>query len=307
MINRILIRARIIQVVYAWYQCSDKEIRTAEKNLLLGFQKSYDLYFYMLLLMIEVTRLYEARVETKRNKYLPTEEDKNPDLQLLENKFIRQLRENEAMQKFLNERPLSWQEHMPFVRNILNKILESDIYAEYISTPQPTYEQDREFWRKIFKTFIAGNSSLEEILEDESIFWNDDIDIIQSFVLKTIKRFEEKTGTAQALLPMFKDEADKKFAIDLLYNALDNEKKYREIILRHAENWEQDRIALIDLVIMQVAIAELTAFIEIPTSVTLNEYIDIAKIYSTPKSGTFINGILDAVVQELKKENKLII
>lgn len=159
----------------------------------------------------------------------------------------------------------------------------------------------------IFKTFIAGNSSLEEILEDESIFWNDDIDIIQSFVLKTIKRFEEKTGTAQALLPMFKDEADKKFAIDLLYNALDNEKKYREIILRHAENWEQDRIALIDLVIMQVAIAELTAFIEIPTSVTLNEYIDIAKIYSTPKSGTFINGILDAIVQELKKENKLII
>lgn len=305
MINRILIRIRIIQIVYAWYQGSNKEVRTAEKNLLFGFQKSYDLYHYLLLLMIEITRLYETRVEAKRNKYLPTESDKNPDLHLLENKFMLQLRSNKHLEAFLAERPFSWEQNKVFIKNTLDQILESDIYTDYAAIEQPTYEEDREFWRKVFKNFIIGNEELDAILEDESIYWNDDIEIIQSFVLKTIKRFAEKNEETQSLLPMFKDESDKKFAVNLLYETLNNEKKIREMIFHYTQNWDMERIAFMDLVIMQVSIAELITFNDIPKSVTLNEYIDIAKIYSTPKSGTFINGILDAVAKEIKKENKI--
>lgn len=305
MINRILIRIRIIQIVYAWYQSSDKEVRKAEKNLLSGFQKSFDLYHYLLLLIIEITRLYEMRVETKRNKYLPTEEDRNPNLHLVENRFLKQLRTNKSLLKFLSERPFSWQNNSVFIKKTLDALIESEAYTDYCTIENPTYDEDREFWRKIFKDFIIGNEEFETILEDESIYWNDDIEIIESFVLKTIKRFSEKHGENQMLLPMFKDEIDKKYAVDLLYETLNNEKKYREIIFRHTKNWDMERLAFMDLVIMQVAIAELNTCSDIPTNVTLNEYIDIAKVYSTAKSGTFINGILDAVVRELKKEKKI--
>ena len=302
MINRILIRIRVIQIVYAWYQNRNKDLGQLEKELLLGLQKSYDLYFYFLLLMIELTDLYEKRVETKMNKFLPTQEDLNPNMQLVNNQFISQLRNNQMLVKYLTERPMSWGSNITFLRNMLNSILKSDAYKEYIQIEKPTYKDDKDFWKKTFKTFIRRNEELDDILEDESIFWNDDIEIVQSFVHKTINRFNKSEGENQALLPMFNDDEDKEFAIKLLHETILNEQKFREQITHHAENWDFERIAFMDVIIMQVAMAELHSFPSIPISVTLNEYIDIAKSYSTPKSSTFINGILDAVVVELKKD-----
>lgn len=303
MINRNLIRIRIVQIVYSWYQNTNKDLRSAEKELLFGLQKSYDLYYYLLLLMVELTKTYEIRIEAKRNKFLPSEEDLNPNVKLIENRFIRQLSQNGQFKKYLDERPMSWKEHDAFVKNLLDEILVSDVYADYSTRTKTEYADDREFWRKTFKQFIYNNAKLDEILEDESIFWNDDVEIVQTFVLKTIKQFSDVSGTDQRLLPMFKDNEDRQFALKLLHDTILNEKKYREFIEKHTEKWDFDRIAFMDMIIMQIALAEIHTFDTIPTSVSLNEYIEIAKSYSTPKSGTFVNGILDAIVAELRKNS----
>lgn len=303
MINRNLIRTRIVQIVYSWYQNTNKDLRTAEKELLFGLQKSYDLYYYLLLLMVELTKAYNARVEAKRNKYLPTDEDLNPNVRLIENKFIRQLSQNHQFNKYLSERPMSWSEHDVFVKNLLDEILDSDTYAEYSNESKTNYNSDREFWRKTFKQFIYNNEKLDEILEDESIFWNDDIEIVQTFVMKSIRQFSEQAGENQQLLPMFKDDEDRRFALKLLHDTILNQQKYRQLIEHHTEKWDFDRIAFMDMIIMQIALAEIHTFETIPTSVSLNEYIELAKSYSTPKSGTFINGILDAIVADLRKKN----
>lgn len=303
MINRNLIRIRVVQIVYSWYQNKNNDLRKAEKELMFGMQKSYDLYYYMLTLMLELTKIYEARVESRKNKFLPTDDDLNPNTNLIDNKFINQLSDNRQLQLYINERPLSWVDHESFVKTLLDKILESEAYKSYSLISSPSYEQDREFWRKTFKDFIYLNEELDDILEDESIYWNDDVEIVQSFVLKTIKRFSEVNESNQPLLPMFKDEEDKRYALKLLDETIINEKKFRELIEKHTEKWDFERIAIMDLIIMQIALAEISTFDSIPTNVSMNEYIEIGKSYSTPKSSIFINGILDAIVHELKKEN----
>lgn len=303
MINRNLIRIRVVQIVYSWYQNKNNDLRKAEKELMFGMQKSYDLYYYMLTLMLELTKIYEARVESRKNKFLPTDDDLNPNTNLIDNKFINQLSDNRQLQLYINERPLSWVDHESFVKTLLDKILESEAYKSYSLINSPSYEQDREFWRKTFKDFIYLNEELDDILEDESIYWNDDVEIVQSFVLKTIKRFSEVNESNQPLLPMFKDEEDKRYALKLLDETIINEKKFRELIEKHTEKWDFERIAMMDLIIMQIALAEISTFDSIPTNVSMNEYIEIGKSYSTPKSSIFINGILDAIVHELKKEN----
>ncbi|MBZ4651966.1 MAG: transcription antitermination factor NusB [Proteiniphilum sp.] len=305
MINRNLIRIRIVQIVYSWYQNTNKDLRSAEKELLFGLQKSYDLYFYLLSLMVELTKAYESRVEAKKNRHLPSWEDLNPNTHLIKNRFIQQLIRNRQMRHYLAERPMIWDADTSFLKNLLDTILDSDIYKSYSEIPSPSYEEDREFWRKCFKQFIYLNEELDEILEDECIYWNDDVEIVQSFVLKTIKKFSEEMGEEQPLLPMFKDEEDREFALKLLHNTILNEKTYRALIEKHTEKWDFERIAFMDLIIMQVALSEIFTFDSIPTSVSLNEYIEIAKSYSTPKSSTFINGILDAIVQEIKQENRI--
>ena len=306
MINRNLIRIRVIQVVYSWYQNTTKDLQSAEKELMNGMQKSYDLYYYMLLLMVQITKTYEDRVEAKRSRLMPSPEDLNPNMRLIDNKFIRQLRTNVQFNKYLAERPMLWDNNNPFVKNLLDAILASDVYKEYSENDAPTYEADKEFWRKTFKQFIYLNEELDALLEDECIYWNDDVEIVQGFVMKTIKRFSREAGTGQELLPMFKDDEDRQYAIKLLHDTLLNEKEYRMWIEQNVDKWDFDRISFMDLVIMQTALAEIVTFKSIPISVSLNEYIEIAKSYSTPKSGLFINGILDAIVAKLKAENRII-
>lgn len=305
MINRILIRIKVLQIVYSFYQNEKVDVKSAEKELLFSLQKSYDLYHYLLLLIVDLTNLYERILDNRKHKLVPTEADMNPNTRLIDNRFARQLEGNYALKRYISERKLSWENDGEFVRRLLDQLLTSDTYAEYLENPDDSYETDREFWRLFFKKHVCGNEMVEEHLEDKSIFWNDDVEIIETFTLKTIKRFEESTGKEQELLPMFKDMEDREFAIRLLRETLLNRVEYRERINNHLKNWESERIANMDLLIMQVALAEILNFPSIPVSVTLNEYIDAAKYYSTPKSGVFINGVLDSIVNELKKEKVL--
>lgn len=274
-------------------------------SFFLSLRRSYDLYYYFLLLIVEVTRLHERQLDTRKHKYLPTSDELNPNMRLVNNRLARQIEANGKLQAYVKEHGVSWVNETDFVKRVLELILNSELYAEYKDSEDDSYETDREFWRAVFRKLICRNEELENALEDISIYWNDDIEIIQTFVIKTIKRFEEAHGSRQELLPMFKDEEDRDFAIQLFRKTLLYGEEYRERIDRHLRNWESERVANMDLYIMQMALAELLHFPNIPVNVTLNEYIDAAKAYSTPKSGTFINGILDSIVQELAQEKLL--
>lgn len=305
MINRILIRIKVLQIIYAYYQNGNKDLKTAEKELLFSLQKSYDLYHCFFLLLIDITNLQRRILDNRRNKYMPTESELNPNTKFVDNRFIAQLETNLELKQQVAQEGLSWSNDADFVKDVLDLIIESDLYQEYINSEEDSYEHDKEFWRQAFKKIICTNEMIEEYLQDKSIYWNDDIEIVETFTLKTIKKFEEGNGAHQQLLPMFKDEEDRDFAISLFRQSLLKGVEFRERISQHMKNWEAERIANMDFLIMQVALAEITTFPSIPINVTLNEYIDIAKYYSTPKSGTFINGILDSIVSELKKEKLL--
>ncbi len=306
MINRILIRIKVLQIVYSYYQNGNNDLKVAENELLFSLRKSYDLYHYFLLLIIEVTNLQNRILDNRKHKLMPTDEELNPNTKFVDNRFVAQLALNESLQKYVKEQGISWDNDGDFIKSVLDLIVNSEIYTEYLASEEDSYAADKEFWRLVFKRLICGNEMIEDYLGDKSIYWNDDIEIVQTFTLKTIKKFAEEEGSKQELLPMFKDLEDHSFAVKLFRNAISNGKEYRERINRHMANWEAERVANIDMIIMQIALAELMAFPSIPVNVTLNEYIDNAKFYSTPKSGTFINGVLDSIVNELKKENLLL-
>ena len=305
MINRVLIRLKIVQIVYAYYQNGGKNLDTAEKELFFGLSKAYDLYNYLLLLMVEVTKQANKRLNAAKNKLVPTKEELFPNTKFVENRFIAQLEVNKQLLEFSNNQKKTWENEADFVKTLCDKILESDIYKEYMASETSSYEEDRELWRKLYKNIIFNNIELDQVLEDQSLYWNDDKEIVDTFVLKTIKRFDEKNGAKQELLPEFKDEEDQDFARRLFRRTILNADYYRHLISENTKNWDLDRVAFMDVVIMQIALAEILSFPNIPVSVSLNEYVEIAKLYSTPKSGGFINGTLDGIVNSLKKENKL--
>ena len=305
MINRVLIRLKIVQIVYAYYQNGGKNLDTAEKELFFSLSKAYDLYNYLLLLMVEVTKQANKRLNAAKNKLIPTKEELFPNTKFVENRFIAQLEVNKQLLEFSNNQKKTWENETDFVKNLCDKIFESDIYKEYMASETSSYEEDRELWRKLYKNIIFTNVELDQVLEDQSLYWNDDKEIVDTFVLKTIKRFDEKNGAKQELLPEFKDEEDQDFARRLFRRTILNADYYRHLISENTKNWDLDRVAFMDVIIMQIALAEILIFPNIPVSVSLNEYVEIAKLYSTPKSGGFINGTLDGIVNSLKKENKL--
>lgn len=305
MINRVLIRLKIVQIVYAYYQNGGKNLDTAEKELFFSLSKAYDLYNYLLLLMVEVTKQANKRLNAAKNKLVPTKEELFPNTKFVENRFIAQLEVNKQLLEFSNNQKKTWENEADFVKTLCDKILESDIYKEYMASETSSYEEDRELWRKLYKNIIFNNIELDQVLEDQSLYWNDDKEIVDTFVLKTIKRFDEKNSAKQELLPEFKDEEDQDFARRLFRRTILNADYYRHLISENTKNWDLDRVAFMDVVIMQIALAEILSFPNIPVSVSLNEYVEIAKLYSTPKSGGFINGTLDGIVNSLKKENKL--
>lgn len=210
------------------------------------------------------------------------------------------------LKEYVDRQSVSWVNEPDFIRILLDRLLASDLYKTYLTSEEDSYAVDQDFWKKAFKHIIVENEDLSEILEAQSLYWNDDLETISTFVLKTIKRFDQSKGAEQELLPMFKDDEDAEFAKMLFRKTLMNVDVNKALIDQHTKNWEIDRVAFMDIVIMLVAIAEIKSFPTIPVKVTLNEYIEIAKAYSTIKSGHFINGILDAIASQLKKDGSLV-
>ena len=304
MINRVLIRLKVLQIVYAYYKNSGKSLKAAEDEVFFSLSKAYDLYNHLLLLMPAITHYAADRISFLSMKIRPTESDMNPNLKFVNNAFVAQLQNNEQLTKFAEKSKLNWVDNSDLLRRLLDDIEASDFYKEYMATETSSYEEDKELWRKIYKTFIFDNEELDALLEEQSLYWNDDKSIVDSFVLKTIKRYEQEEG-GEGLLPEYKDENDRRFARDLFRNAIVKAEEYRTLMSDSSKNWDMSRLAFMDVIIMQVALAEVMTFSDIPLSVTLNEYVEIAKHYSTAKSGSFVNGLLDTITKKLRAEGKI--
>ena len=306
MINRELIRLKLVQVLYSYLQKGSHNPDVAEKELLLSLDKAYDLYNYMLLLMVETSRISLRMLEMRESRSKKLNDGIHWSHKFVDNRFILQLESNRELRDYCDEQELSWANHEDFVRNLYNKVEESEFYQQYMNSDTSSYEEDREIWRLIYRHLIVDNEELAGILEDINVYWNDDKTIIDTFVLKTINRFTEKSTAAQPLMPKFKTDTDRDFAIKLMRRALMGQEHFYGLIGTTTRKWDFERIALMDRIILQLGLAEITTFPNIPISVSINEYVDIAKMYSTPKSGKYINATLDTIAKKLIEEGKLV-
>ncbi len=305
MINRELIRIKVVQLVYAYYMNDGKMLDVAERELLTSLSKAYEMYNHLLNLIVAVTNEERMRCDLliQRAKREGTE---MPVVKFAFNRFAVQLEENESLAKY-NEAPrLNWNDDIEFVRKVCNMIEQTDTYKEYMLSAEDNYEADREVWRKLYKQIIENNEELDALLEEKSIYWNDDKQIVDSFVIKTIKRFAPENKSKQELMPEFKDGSDRDFAIQLFRACIVNKEEYQNCLTEASRNWELQRMPFTDIIIMQTAIAEMLTFPAIPLSVTINEYVELSKVYSTPKSANFINGMLDGIARSLIADGKLL-
>ncbi|MBQ1633187.1 MAG: transcription antitermination factor NusB [Bacteroidaceae bacterium] len=306
MINRELIRLKVVQIVYSYYQNGNQKPDVAEKELQLSMSKAYDLYNYLLLLLVEINRIAQRSFETKQSRAQRLGETTELNKKFVNNRFMLLLESNKQLKEFSEMTNRTWIDQEEFVRNLWNRIEASEYYQAYMESDRDDYDEDREIWRQIYRNFICNNEGLDSILEDMSLYWNDDKTIIDTFVLKTINRFNPENGVDQPLLPEFRDPGDEEFACQLLRRTLANSDYYYKLISDSTRNWDVERIALMDRIIMQIALAEIISFPSIPVSVSINEYVEVAKMYSTPNSGKYVNATLDHIVKKLESENKLI-
>lgn len=298
MINRDLIRRKIVQLTYAYYQNGNNNMDNAEKELLFSLSKAYDLYNYMLQLVVAVTqearKRYDVDMARSQREGIPA-----PSQRFAFNRFAVQLEENKMLGEWIDAKNSSWDENVEFVRKLYVNITNSEIYQEYMEAETVSYDDDRELWRKLYKYFIMENDDLDALLEEKSLYWNDDKEIVDTFVLKTIKRFDPANKSDQELLPEYKDAEDSDFARKLFRATILNADQYQRYMSEASRNWDFSRLAYMDVVIMQIAIAELVTFPGIPATVTINEYVDLAKLYSTHRSGGYVNGMLDNITRYL--------
>ena len=305
MINREIIRIKIVQLTYAYYQNGNKNIDTAEKELFFSMSKAYDLYNYLLALIVAVTKESRRRLEIVQAK-AQREGLPEPSQKFAYNRFALQLESNKQLSEFISSQKRTWDDDAEFVGKLFEQIEQSQIYKEYMAGTDDDYATDRELWRRIYRTLIQENEELEILLEEQSLYWNDDKDVVDTFVLKTIKRFDEKNGTKQELLPEYDSEEEKDYARKLFRATILNADEYQRYMSEASQNWDFSRLAYMDVVIMQIAIAEMLTFPSIPLTVTINEYVELAKFYSTPRSASYINGMLDAIARHLIQTGRLL-
>jgi transcription antitermination protein NusB len=291
--------------LYAYYSSEEKSINNHEKELFFCLKKTYDLYHYLLLLVVEIADFAERRIETNKAKLRPTQEELNPNTKFADNKFIERLRNNKKFRLYIEQSKLSWANNPGLIKELYAWLCESDFYIEYMADGDFSFGNDRRLVERMLNKIILVSEELWDVLEEQSIYWNDDMEFCVSMATKTLKKFNENSKDEMPLLPMFKDEDDRLFARDLFRKSIVNHTELRQLIDDHSKNWDLERIAFVDILIMQLALAEFLYFPSIPTKVTLNEYIELSKFYSTEKSRNFINGILDKALRDLKEEGKI--
>jgi N utilization substance protein B len=306
MISRRILRIKIMQLLYAHFQSEDSTLNKYEKELFFSIQKTYDLYHYLLLLIVEIADYANSRIEIALQKKIPTREDLNPNTKFVNNLIIQQLRVNRQLNQYLNTTRLSWVNSPELIKKLHNHIRMTPYFKEYMEDSSRSYEQDKKLIMEIYSAEIINTESIYQTLEEQSIYWNDEVEFVISMIAKTLKVFKEDDGENAVLMSLFKNEDDKDYARDLFRQAVLHKEEYGKLVESFTENWDVDRIAFIDLLILIMAITEAVYFTSIPTRVTINEYLEIAKFYSTEKSSVFINGLLDKIFKYLKDEKKIV-
>lgn len=303
MISRRLLRIKALMILYAFNRKDGNDLAVAEKELMISIVKTYDLYHYLLLLVIEITDIASEKIEIAKNKNFPTEEDLNPNTRFVNNRIVKLLDQNMDLKSYIKTAKLSWSDYPELPRKLYNKMINWDLYSDYLNKGDDGFTNDRKFIISLIIELIAPDEDLQSLLEELSIYWNDDLGFLTIMIEKTLRGVKEDSGPDFRLMPMFKNIDDEVFVKKLLHKTILNSERYTELIDRNTTNWEIERVALMDMLVMQLALSEIVEFDEIPVKVTLNEYIEIAKYYCTTKSSTFVNGILDKIVREMR-DNK---
>lgn len=305
MISRRLLRIKALMALYAYNRREDDNLTQAETELMFSIGKTYDLYHYLLLLVLEVADFATEKIDQALQKRMPTHEDLNPQRRFIDNQVIAQLRSNIAFNEYVSSRKLSWINASHIPRILYNKMINWDVYTEYMRLDNSNYMSDKKFIIRLITNLFADSEDLQSTLEEQSIYWNDDMEYISAMVEKTLKKFKADSGQDSQLMPLYKNEEDEEFVKILFRKAVIHDTRCSELIDKNTTNWEVERIALMDILVMQLAITEILEFPEIPVKVTLNEYIEIAKYYCTSKSSNFVNGILDNIVREIREKGLL--
>ena len=304
MLSRRLLRIKAVKALYAHFKSESDSISASEKNLTQAIDKTYDLYHQMLWLIVDVARYAEKRLDIARNKKLPTYEDLNPNTKFVDNAVIAQIANSDRLVVYLERKALGWSQYPELIKSLYDSMSASDYYKEYMASEEHTYNQDRKFVEDFYLNTVEDNEVLEAAVEEQSILWADDVDFALVMVNRTIGMCR-KSQNDLPLLPQFKNDDDQAFVKELFRKAILNYDEYLSYIEKFTQNWEVERIAYMDNIIMVVAISELVNFPSIPVKVTLDEYIDIAKFYSTRNSSVFVNGVLDKAIAVLKEEGKI--
>ena len=302
MISRRLLRIKALMALYAFNRREDNNLPQAESELMFSIGKSYELYHYLLLLVIDIADIACEKIDQALLKKMPTFEDLNPRRRFVDNEVIDQLRKSKALNEYISSKKISWINNSHIPRLLYNRMIIWEVYDEYMKSATHNYQTDKKFIIRLITELFAGSEDLDSNLEEQSIFWNDDMEYIAAMVEKTLKKFKSDSGENTSLMPLYKNDEDAEFVKILFRKTIIHSEKCSELIDKNTTNWEVERIALMDILVMKLAITEILEFPEIPVKVTLNEYIEIAKYYCTSKSSTFVNGILDNIVKEIRDQ-----
>lgn len=306
MLNRRHIRVKVMQTLYAFKGGESDDFAKDQKFLLFSIDNMYNLYLLLISLLLEVQKRAEDDLQKKQKKHLATKEDKDPNNKFINNQLLKSLSHNLRLKDQLDAHKITnWELDGEYVDVIFKAIFKSDLYKDYMQTRVSDFKEDKDFIVDVFKEVIAPNEKLYEYLEDKNLTWLDDLPTVNTTILKLLRKVKT-TSTENHFTPkLYKDEDDKKYTIDLFKKTLLNRSLINKEIEAKTKNWDSDRIANVDYVLLQMAINEIKNFPSIPIKVTINEYLEIAKEYSTPKSSIFINGILDKLVKEYDADGKL--
>ena len=305
MINRRHIRVKVMQSVYAMIKSHDDDIVKEEKFIKFSIKKMFDLYVLLLQLLVEVQKLAEQKQEISKKKYLATQEDLSPNRKFVENKLIKKIAESTSISLHIEAQHLNnWSKDDEYVKIIWDKLQKSALFSDYLTTEEDSFNLDKSFVIDFFREIVAPNTKLAEYFEDENITWVDDIPFVNTWVLRSLKK--QKATSTFSLGNLYKNQDDLDFVSELFKKVILNHHTFENDIKIHTPNWESDRIADMDMILIKMGACEFLNFPMIPTKVTINEYIEIAKDYSSEKSGYFVNGVLDKLSKEFDKDKKIV-
>lgn len=302
MISRRLLRIKTLQILFAYYRSENDSLVNAEKELFHSLKKSYDLYHLLLLLLIDIRDFAQLRIDTNKEKFIPTHEDLNPNTRFIDNPVFSIIENNESIKSYAVNNTLNWVKYPELNKKLYQSIVSSSYYEKYMNAETCTFEQHQQVLVHILSRELFHSDDFSQALEEQSIYWNDDLDFMIGMTIKTIKEFEEDQPPHVPVFPMYKSDEDKDFAKRLLHKVILKHDEHIKMIEEFTQNWDVERIANMDILILEMAIAEITTFPSIPVRVSFNEYIEISKYYSTDQSSTFVNGVLDKIIQTLRSQ-----